>query len=200
MKIILASGSPRRKSLLESLNIDCTVLVPGIDERQEVGEAPEAYVRRNALSKARAVFDLGQSPKDNPLILSADTIVVLGGKVLEKPANISEARTMLHSMKGRSHVVLTAFCLKDARREYLELVSTTVTFKDLTDAEIDAYVATAEPYDKAGAYGAQGTAAYMVHRVEGSYTNVVGLPMSELTTALRREFGMATEVRADGAF
>jgi nucleoside triphosphate pyrophosphatase len=182
--IILASASPRRAELLASAGIQCVVVPSGIAEDLRLGEAPADHVLRLARAKARDVAEtfVGR------FFLGADTVVVLGGEVLGKPRDDADAEGMLRRLSGCTHEVMTGYEVydKEGMRGYGEVVTTRVEFKPLSPQEIRAYVATGGPRDKAGAYAIQGHAAYMVRRVEGSYTNVVGLPLCEVVEALRR--------------
>ncbi len=183
MKIILASGSPRRKELLSSLDIDFTCFHPEIDETLLPNEAPEGYALRLARAKARkAAETLGDG-----LFIGADTIVVLDGAIFGKPTDGRDAEDILECLSGATHSVITAYCLFEASsgREVLKAVETKVTIKELTDIEIADYVATLEPMDKAGAYAIQGKGEFMVEGIDGSYSNVVGLPMEALTESLK---------------
>jgi septum formation protein len=202
MRLILASASPRRADLLRSAGIDFDVIHADVDESVLPGETPEQHVRRLADAKARAVLaKAGARP-----VLGADTVVVVDGQILGKPRNDGDARRMLRLLSGRQHVVMTGVCLlnsagpakaghdeqggspaKAAHYEqrggpaeaghYVQVTVTTVEFAVLTDAEIDEYVASGEPADKAGAYAVQGRASRFVTRIDGSYSNVVGLPV-----------------------
>lgn len=156
------------------------VRVRPVEEIRGAGESPEAYVRRLAEAKAEA----GWEGRDE-IVLGADTVVVLGQEVLEKPTNLDDARRMLGLLSGREHRVITGFCLRHAGGRDVEHVSTVVRFAVLTAAEIDAYVATGEPLDKAGAYAIQGLASKFVERIDGCYFNVVGLPVSRVYHYLR---------------
>ena len=181
-RLILASGSPRRKDLLERLGLTFAIQPADIDETPGDDEAPVPLVERLALSKARAVLAATEGPR---LILAADTIVVRDDVILNKPVDVADARAILCSLQGRSHVVITGFALaRDDGREHVQHVRTQVTFRPLSDALIADYVATGEPMDKAGAYGVQEIGAKLVSRIEGSYTNVVGLPLVEVLDAL----------------
>jgi len=182
--IVLASASPRRAELLRSAGIDAQVVPSGIVESVRPGEPPEAYVRRLAGAKARDVA----SRTSARFYLGADTVVVLDGAILEKPADSAEAAAMLLRLSGRVHEVITGFEVFDrtAGRGVGGVVSTEVWFRPLRAPEIAAYVATGEPLDKAGGYGIQEGAASMVERIVGSYTNVVGLPLAEVVEALVR--------------
>jgi len=190
--LILGSASPRRQELLRQLGMDFEVILPEIDEQRQDREAPAAYVRRNSKEKALAVLKtLASHPAEKPvLVISADTVVTIDDQVLEKPESTDIARQMLQSLSGRSHQVITAFCLaaRSAVREpliYNEVVRTKVEFRNLQPSELERYLATGESLDKAGAYGIQGTGGIFVRRIEGSYTNVVGLPMAELCEAIQ---------------
>ena len=182
-EIILASASPRRRELLAQLGIPFTVRVSGIEERPWPGERPASYALRNAADKARAVA-AGLPPGANATIISADTIVVLGDEILEKPADAADAARMLRRLSGRGHEVITGLVVLAPGRERGLAVRTEVVFRPLSDDDIEAYVATGEPMDKAGAYAIQGGAAGFVTATNGSYTNVVGLPVEELRRLL----------------
>jgi nucleoside triphosphate pyrophosphatase len=179
--LVLASASPRRADLLHAAGVAFDVRVPDVDESTRDGESPEAYVRRVAEAKARAVIAAGE----RRAVLAADTIVVIAGRVLGKPRDSEDARRMLESLSGRTHVVMTAVCVvpaedaqRAARRIACQVASTAVEFDPLTPGDIDWYVATGEPMGKAGAYAIQGRASRFVSRIEGSYSNVVGLPVA----------------------
>lgn len=193
-RIILASSSPRRQDLLKTIGLSFTVVVPDVEEVRAAGESPYDYVRRNSELKCTAVCEkLGTDFKD-AIVIAADTIVVLGSQVLEKPQSIQDARSMLSALSGKTHEVLTGVALAHQRLNRLEkreglVVSTRVTFKNLAAREIDSYIASGEPMDKAGAYAAQGRGSYFVKEIVGSYTNVVGLPTAEVAELLRDKFG-----------
>lgn len=180
MKLILASQSPRRRQILMAAGIDFEARPANVEEILEPHENAESYVLRLARSKAEAAR---RSPDEN--VLGADTTVVVGGRILEKPADDADARRMLQMLSGREHVVLTGICLLTPARTILDLSVTHVVFSAMTDAEIDAYVASGEPMDKAGAYGIQGLASKFVERIEGDYLNIVGLPVSLVYRHLR---------------
>lgn len=180
-EIILASASPRRRELLAGLGVRFTVQPSGVEERPWPAESPASYALRNASDKARAVAAAG---RDAARILSADTIVVLGAAILEKPVDAEDARRMLRQLSGRPHQVITGLVVWEAGRERGLAVRTEVEFRELGEDEIAAYVATGEPMDKAGAYAIQGGAAGFVRAVRGSYTNVVGLPVDEVRRLL----------------
>ena len=181
--IILASASPRRSELLESAGIRFDVVPGHIDETPLPGEEPVPHVLRLAREKAREVA----RREDGRWFVGADTIVLCDGEIMGKPRDDADAVRMLRKLSGRAHEVVTGYAVVDRAvdRVLTEAVSTSVVFKELTDAEIAAYVATGCPLDKAGAYAIQGGAAHMVRRIEGSYTNVVGLPLCEVVAALR---------------
>ncbi len=184
IETILASSSPRRKELLGLLGFDFKVVKPDVLEQVLAGESPRQYVQRNATIKAEYVYKL--HPEAH--VISADTVVVLGDRILEKPSDRSDAREMLTGLSGRQHQVLTGFCIKNQRLEQLKCVVTDVTFRELRDQEIENYIATDEPYDKAGSYAAQGMGSCFIQSISGSYTNVVGLPMAEVAEVLQSDF------------
>ena len=186
MRLILASSSPRRQQLLSQLKIDFDVIKPAIDESRRDGEAPLDYVRRLSREKAEAVaITLGSLPA---LIISADTIVIdPGGELLEKPVDAADARRMLLALRKRAHQVITAFTLHrsgDPPHVITGHARTTVTMRDYCDAEIEAYINSGDPFDKAGAYAIQNEAFHPVAHIKGSYSNVVGLPIDEVKAAL----------------
>jgi septum formation protein len=180
-RLVLASQSPRRRELLAQLGIALEVQPAFADETPHPGEAAPDYVLRVARDKARAV------PGD--VVLAADTAVVLDGEILGKPRDASDARRMLSALSGTRHEVLTAVCVRRGGPPAVELdrvVSTGVRFARLGPSELDWYVATGEPLDKAGAYAIQGAGGAFVEAVEGSVSNVVGLPLAETAELLRR--------------
>jgi septum formation protein len=181
--ILLASTSPRRRFLLREAGIAFDVVAPrDVAEDFPPGEPPEELVVRHALTKARSVA----AAHRGRLVLGADTVVVLDGRVFGKPADEDEARAMLAQLAGRTHTVYTGLALVDASsgREAAEAEATGVTMRPLGDEEIAYYVATGEPLDKAGAYAVQGRGALLVERVDGDYFNVVGLPLHRLSKML----------------
>ena len=182
-EIILASASPRRRELLAGLGLTFRVIPSGAEERPWPGEKPASYALRNASDKARAVASRLPDPAA-ARILSADTIVVLGDTILEKPLDAADAARMLATLSGRAHQVITGLVVRDGDRERGLAVITEVVFRPLSAAEIADYVATGEPMDKAGAYAIQGGAAPFVQETRGSYTNVVGLPVDDLQRLL----------------
>ncbi|MEX2606551.1 MAG: Maf family protein [Kiritimatiellia bacterium] len=182
MRRILASASPRRAELLRSAGLDFEVIPARVDETPLPGEAPADLVARLSHLKAAAVFDV----HPDALVLAADTVVVSDGVILGKPADAKEARAMLTALSGRTHQVLTGFSiLRPDRPHQQQVCITRVTFRKLGEDDIQAYVRSGDPLDKAGAYGIQGNAASFVQKIHGSYTNVVGLPLAEVVEALR---------------
>ncbi|HUK22201.1 MAG TPA: Maf family protein [Gemmatimonadales bacterium] len=182
--LILASSSPRRRQLLEMLQIPFTVIPAEIDERRIDGEAPERYVVRLAREKAASVSE--QHP--GALVLGADTTVVVRGELLAKPESAAEAEAMLAKLRGRTHHVMTGVALVcDGRIEDAIDISD-VTFRALPDAMIASYVATGEPMDKAGAYAVQGLGAVLIQGIRGDFFSVMGLPL-RLVVELLERFG-----------
>jgi septum formation protein len=179
--LILASQSPRRRELLERAGFRFEIRVPAVAEVRAAGEEPEEYVLRLAREKARAVE---AAPDD--WILAADTTVVSSHHVLEKPSCAEDARRMLRLLAGRAHEVLTGVCLRHGAETWETVESTRVAFLPIPGEEIDAYVASGEPMDKAGAYAIQGLASKYIHRVEGCYFNVVGLPVARVWTLMQQ--------------
>jgi septum formation protein len=193
--LVLASSSPRRADLLRNAGLDFEVATAQVPEVPLRGESAADYARRLAREKAGAVFR--RRPTD--LVLGADTIVVAGDELLEKPRSADDAARMLRRLSGRGHQVMTAVCLVGPGREHpkfvtgwedLRLETTRVYMAELTDEEIAAYVATGEPMDKAGAYAIQGQASRWVARIEGCYFNVVGLPVPLVYKMLREHGGL----------
>lgn len=189
--LILASASPRRRELLTQAALTFTVESADLNEDLLPDESAAAYVQRLAVEKAQAIWHRHQSddtPEDPLLVLGADTAVVSEGNILGKPANAADARRMLQLLSGRTHAVLTGLAAVTRKGVTSEVEITQVTFNVIKDSEIDGYIATAEPLDKAGAYAIQGYAARWIPRIEGCYFNVVGLPISR-TIALLAEAG-----------
>lgn len=180
--LYLASGSPRRAELLAQIGVPFTVLqAPDIDETVNTGEPPGDYVLRMAREKAAAGRAAAPGPEP---VLGADTAVVLGERVLGKPADDDQALAMLRDLQGREHRVLSAVCVMAADTFRLALSDTRVTLRPLDDQRLRAYVATGEGRDKAGAYGIQGLGAALVASLSGSYSGVVGLPLEETVPLL----------------
>jgi len=177
----LASASPRRRELLEGLGFRFGVRPAKIDESTRSGESARDYVLRLAVEKARWIS--AQSPE--AIVLGADTAVVLDGEILGKPGGEAEAIRILRMLSGKSHTVLTAIAVCGPMED-AAVVSTRVQFRSLLDEEIDWYVKTQEPFDKAGGYAIQGIGSFLVQEIEGSFSNVVGLPLSETLQMLGR--------------
>ncbi len=189
MKLILASASPRRAEILRNARIPFETQITLLDESILPGELPGDYVRRLALEKARAAAE-ARKDRDDALFVGADTAVVAAGEILGKPESDEDARRMLRLLSGTTHEVHTGLALlrRPDRIERVIEEITRVTFAPLSEHEIAAYIATGEPFDKAGGYGIQGIAGRYVTRIEGCYFNVMGLPLARLW-ALLREFG-----------
>lgn len=179
--IILASKSPRRQELIRNITDDFAVVVSEADERLPEGISPEASPVYLAEVKARAVAD--QHP--DRLIIGADTVVILDGCVLGKPKDKDDAVRMLRTLSGKTHTVITGCCIIKAGKERVFGERTQVTFYPLSDGEIEAYIATGEPFDKAGSYGIQGKGSLFVSGIEGDFFNVMGLPVARLNRELR---------------
>ncbi len=192
--LILASQSPRRKYLLEQAGLTFRVIPSRIDESKRPLSPPGDYVQSLAIAKAE---DVARSNPDS-WVLGADTIVAVDGRMLGKPKSAQEARIMLRRLSGKTHQVFTGFCICRQRtaRQLADTVRTEVTVKTLTDQEINWYISTGEPFDKAGAYAIQGLGTFLVRRINGSYTNVVGLPVCEVVEILIREGVMGLEGRS----
>lgn len=191
-RLILASASPRRRELLRQAGFEFEVDAADVDETQRVGEDAEDYVRRLAEEKASAVFARrGAEDSDSrPLVvLGADTSVVCDGEVLGKPADARDAERMLRRLSGRAHRVLTGVAVATRAGVVNDVVTTEVTFLEIAEGEIEAYCATGEPLDKAGAYGIQGYAARWVPRIDGCYFNVMGLPIARVVGLIEEAVG-----------
>lgn len=180
MQLILASQSPRRRELLGLLKLPFTVRVADIDETMNPALPPQEEVARVSLAKARAVE---RNPED--IVIAADTIVVLGDRVLGKPADESQAEEMLTALSGRAHQVMTGVTVLRGDRALTATEITDIHFRKLSNREIRRYIATGEPMDKAGSYGIQGGAALFAEKIHGDYYNVVGLPVCRLLRMLR---------------
>jgi len=190
--LYLASGSPRRRELQAVLEYTFERVVTDVAEQQEAGEAPADYVVRLACEKAQAGVKV--APQDLP-VLGADTIVVLDGQVLEKPRDEAHAAQMLAALSGRQHQVMTAIALADRQTHRSTLVVTDVTFRSLSAEDIQHYILSGEPMDKAGSYGIQGKGGCFVREIRGSYYAVMGLPLVE-TQELFNEFAALREQRS----
>ena len=177
-KLILASQSPRRRYLLEQAGLTFAIVPSTVDEAAVPVCAPEVYARRLAEAKTT---DIAEKHPDC-WVIGADTIVVINGDILGKPDSMAAARRMLQQLSGQTHAVITGFAIycEAAGHHYAETTTTAVTFKTLSAAEIEWYVQTREPFDKAGAYAIQGIGTFLVRSIHGSYTNVVGLPVCEV--------------------
>jgi len=185
MNLVLASASPRRQELLADLGLVFAVRPADIDESVHSGELGTDYVLRLAREKAAAVAGTGE------LVIAADTTVDLNGELLGKPVDDDDARSLMRKLSDSVHHVHTGVCAllidaDGARREESTVVTTSVTFAPVPDAWIDWYIATGEPFDKAGGYGMQGSAAIFVHRIDGSPTNVIGLPLDATASLVAR--------------
>jgi len=188
LTIILASNSPRRRDILRQIGIDFVQSPVDLDEKINPGELPEDYAGRVSLDKAR----IAAAKAGSGIIIAADTIVALENRILGKPADAIDAQRMLRLLSGRMHRVITGLTVMDAAtgKTVTRTSITKVWFRELAAQEIDSYVASGEPLDKAGAYGIQGKGALLVDRIEGCYFNVVGLPLTVLGGILR-DFGIA---------
>jgi septum formation protein len=186
--LILASGSPRRKDLLAEAGFDFRVVVPEVEENEDVSVSIRRLTQENAGLKAAAVAQL----HPHSVVLAADTLVLLGDRVLTKPVDRVEAAEMLSSLNGKSHQVFTAFSIlhRQSGRSVAETVTTDVHFRNLSAAEMAAYHERINPLDKAGAYAAQEHGELIIDRIEGSMTNVIGLPMDEVIATLAEKFGI----------
>ena len=173
--LILASQSPRRKKLLAHLNMPFTIRVADIDEAMDPAKPPAEEVARVSLAKALAV-----PREETDVVIAADTIVVLDGRVLGKPADKAEARAMLTALSGKTHQVMTGVTVLQGNKSRTHTEITEVFFRPLSQKEIDRYVESGEPMDKAGAYGIQGGASLFVEKLHGDYYNVMGLPVCRL--------------------
>jgi septum formation protein len=180
---ILASASPRRRELLKSMGFDFTVITSGVDEKFLEGESVREHVLRLSREKAVAIAD--RNPE--AWVLGADTIVVIDGELLGKPKSKQEAREMIMRLSGKEHRVLTGFSVVRTSVNVVKsgLVESSVFFTEVPEDELEWYIGTEEPYDKAGGYAVQGKAAAFVKEIRGSHTNVIGLPLSEVVAALK---------------
>jgi septum formation protein len=186
--LVLASASPRRQELLRNAGLEFTVCPADVPETRLDGELPTDFAIRLAREKARVIFDKikgGNSPSDSQVVLGADTVVVVDEHVLGKPCDEADAARMLRMLSGRRHEVTTGVCLIGAGFEDARSETTEVTFDALIGADIEAYVSSREPMDKAGAYAIQGIASRWIPRIDGCYFNVVGLPVALVCRMLR---------------
>jgi len=185
-QIILASGSPRRKEMLENLGIEITIIPSRADETELPGETPEEHVIRLSIDKAKEVSE--RQDVAGRWFIGSDTIVLQDGMILGKPANPAEATEMLRALSGKSHRVLSGYAIIDREKKEIvaDVVSTEVRFRKLTETEIAGYIATGEPMDKAGSYAIQGMGGVFVESINGSYNNVVGMPLCQVVQVLER--------------
>lgn len=187
MKLILASTSPRRKELLQQIGALFNQQSVDINEDVKANENPEQYVLRLAKEKAALGFEqLSQQQQEESLVLAADTTVVCDGQILAKPESISHSKEILGLLSGREHRVMTAIAVRCRDTSRQQVVTTKVSFRKLSNDEIETYWHTGEPKDKAGSYGIQGLAAIFVESIQGSYSNVVGLPLCETAELLKQ--------------
>ena len=186
-RIILASASPRRKELLEKIGLRFEVDASDIEENLQSDITPQELAKKLSAAKAQAVV----KKYAEAIIIAADTVGVFKGKIIGKPHTPPEAKKMLRMLNGKSHLVITGFTITDTEtgKSISESVETKVYFRQLTEAEIDAYVKTGEPLDKAGGYAIQGLGALIVNKIEGDYYNVIGLPLGALIKSLKK-FGV----------
>lgn len=189
MQIILASASPRRKELFSQLGLDFDITIPHVDEKALEGELPNDYCARISADKAMRVSH--DYPDD--LIIAADTIVVIDNKILGKPHDDKTAFEYLMLLKNKTHDVYTGYTIMHKRRYKTRVIQTRVHFRNMTLKEISWYISTGEPMDKAGAYALQGIGSIFIDRIEGSFTNVIGLPLSDLYYDLK-SFGVALHI------
>lgn len=188
----LASASPRRRELLTQIGVQFKLAPVDIDETPQPGEDAKRYVERLALEKAQtALATLGNidAEASEIVVLGSDTSVIIDNQILTKPHNAADAKHMLQQLSGNRHQVFTAVAVISQQQQKIISVATDVVFRTLSETEIDAYIATGEPMDKAGSYGIQGKGAILVDHIHGSYSNVVGLPLTE-TAALLTEFSI----------
>lgn len=190
-QLILASASPRRREILSMAGYRFTVLSPDVDE-QAAGLSPDSLVQELSRRKAAAAAALA-GPDD--VILAADTVVALSGRILGKPGNGDRAAQMLRSLSGRTHTVYTGFTISDKTTAVTRSVAAQVTMRDITQQEIDAYVATGSPLDKAGAYGIQEAAGMFVQSLQGDYYCIMGLPICPVSVLLRDTFGITPDLQ-----
>jgi septum formation protein len=187
MKLILASASPRRAEILRNAGFEFEVRPAHVDETILPNEQAQDYVKRLAETKAKAIAELASQQEGGGYVVGADTVVVIETQIFGKPADADDARRMLRHLSGKSHEVLTGMALLRAadRQVNTNVERTRVEFLPLSEKDIEDYIATAEPFDKAGAYGIQGVGSRFISRIEGCYFNVMGLPVSRLWQMLR---------------
>jgi len=200
--LILASSSPRRRELLTLAGLDFTVEAADIDERIQPGETPAKYVQRLAVEKAQVIWEQHKNDEesDDPLVvLGADTTVVCDGEILGKPVDQTDARRMLEMLAGRTHQVLTGIAAVSRHGVVSDVEITQVFFDLIDEQELIRYLASAEPMDKAGAYGIQGYAARWIPRIEGCFFNVMGLPLARTMALLTKAREGFNEAKAPGS-
>lgn len=187
VRLILASKSPRRAEILRNAGIVFDVRAAHVNETKRPRESAHSYVRRLAAAKARAVAEPAKRKKEHAIVIGADTVVLAQGKILGKPSDVKEARRMLRLLSGKKHQVLTGISVLSVRdgRERHHVEATRVKFLKISNADIDDYIATGEPFDKAGAYGIQGIGGRFVAGIDGCYFNVMGLPLARVWSMLR---------------
>ena len=198
MKIVLASGSPRRKEILENMNLKFDIIKSEIEETTIENESPKDLVKRLSYEKA---YDIASKNLDS-IVIGADTVVVLDNNVLGKPKDEDEAFNMLKQMSGKEHDVITGvsiLCL-DLKKEICDYCVSKVKFKNLSDEEIYSYIKTGECMDKAGAYGIQGLGGLLVEYIKGDYFNIVGFPISSATEILKNDFNIDIFKLNEGRF
>ena len=184
-RLVLASSSPRRRRLLKEAGYDFDVEAPTLDESPRTRETPHQLVERLAFEKSAVIA----SRRPGDIVLGCDTVLSLDGSVVGKPADEEDAIATLMKLSGRGHLALTGFCIVQGERTHSQVVTTEVWMRDYSLRDAEAYVATGEPLDRAGSYAIQGGAAGFVAEIQGTYDNVVGLPVAEVVAALQR-FGV----------
>lgn len=196
--LILASTSPRRIDLLKQVGLSIEIKAPDADETEKPREKPEKLVQRLSFAKAESMQAWASEKFEKSLIIAADTIVVApgGAKILGKPRDVQHARTMLRSLSGKTHLVLTGYCLllvsrTGKSRKLVRVVRSKVKIRSLSTRVIEKYVQTGEPMDKAGSYAAQGMGMALIEGIQGSYTNVVGLPISQVIQDIEKMLGIS---------
>ncbi len=196
-RLVLASGSPRRAELLAAAGYSFEGLPVDLDESLRAGERPSAYVRRLAAEKSAAGLQRAGPVSNDVIVIGADTTVVVGDDILGKPGDAEESRAMLRRLSGRGHQVMTGVSIRHRDVEMGTVETTTVWFTELTAAAIDWYVSTGEGLDKAGAYAIQGVASRFIPRIEGSYSNVVGLPVHAVTALIEGLLASTSGLRVE---
>ncbi len=187
-KVILASGSPRRLEILTMAGYDCTVIKPDTNENIEFS-SPEGYVAELSLRKAAEV-----AYNNDGCVIAADTVVAIDGRILGKPTDEEDAKAMLRSLSGKCHSVFTCFTVRLGDKTATEVSETKVYMRNITEEEIEAYVKSGDPLDKAGAYGIQCAAGMFIDKIDGDYYTVVGLPLCRISVILREQFGITPEI------